>query len=183
MPIATSEWILFKKALHAYIARRVATDAVDDIAAEVMLRMADQTSGFSAAAQPMAWMYRVAANLIADHYRRRGVEQRHFAPGEQTECRDRVSEEQDSTPEKELALCLLPLIKQLPEHYREAIQRVDIEGESQVNAAKRLGLSTSAMKSRVQRGRQKLKQLLVACCRIEINQRGLMTYEQKHDCC
>ena len=183
MPIATSEWILFKKALHAYIARRVATDAVDDIAAEVMLRMADQTSGFSAAAQPMAWMYRVAANLIADHYRRRGVEQRQFAPSEQTECRDRLSEEQDPTPEKELALCLLPLIKQLPEHYREAIQRVDIEGESQVNAAKRLGLSTSAMKSRVQRGRQKLKQLLVACCRVEINQRGLISYQQKHDCC
>ena len=183
MPIETREWSLFENALHSYIARRVAARYVDDLAGEVMLRMADQTSGFSAAAKPMAWMYRVASNLIADHYRRRSVEERIFASDENMQISDSAGDGEEASDAQELALCLLPLIKQLPDLYSEALLLVDIEGESQVNAAKRLGLSTTAMKSRVQRGRQKLKQLLVACCRVEINQQGLLSYQKKHDCC
>jgi hypothetical protein len=37
----------------------------------------------------------------------------------------------------------------------------------QASAAARLGLATSGMKSRVQRGRAKLKELLDACCEVE----------------
>ena len=184
MPIDASEWSLFENALHVYIARRVALSYVDDLVGEVLLRMADQDSGFSTAPKPMAWMYRVASNLISDHYRRRNVEQRIFANGENAKIADNISDERDPSPEKELALCLLPLINKLPELYREAIQLVDIEGLSQVDAAQRLGLSTPAIKSRVRRGRQKLKQLLLDCCTIEVNKRGsLVAYSGRSDCC
>jgi hypothetical protein len=37
----------------------------------------------------------------------------------------------------------------------------------QASAAARLGVATSGMKSRVHRGRAKLKELLDACCEIE----------------
>jgi len=184
MPIETREWSLFENALHVYIARRVSARYVDDLAGEVLLRMADQNSGFSTAAKPMAWMYRVASNLISDHYRRRSVEERIFASGESVQINDGVCDDEEPSAEKELALCLLPLINKLPDLYREAVQLVDIEGESQVNAARRLGLSTPAMKSRVQRGRQKLKQLLLNCCAIETNKRGsLVAYSSDSDCC
>jgi len=179
-----SDWTLFTKALHTYVARRVASPYVDDLVGEIVLRMADKDSGFNSAPKPMAWMYRVAANLISDHYRRGAVERRIFASGESEQTEDKVSEAEESSAEKELALCLLPLINKLPDLYREAVQLVDIEGESQVNAARRLGLSTPAMKSRVQRGRQKLKQLLLNCCVIETNKRGsLVAYSSHSDCC
>ncbi|PCJ35753.1 MAG: hypothetical protein COA75_09710 [Cellvibrionales bacterium] len=184
MPIETREWSLFENALHVYIARRVAARYVDDLAGEVLLRMADQDSGFSTAAKPMAWMYRVATNLISDHYRRRSVEERIFASGESAQINDAAGDDEEVSAEKELALCLLPLINKLPNLYREAVQLVNIEGESQVNAARQLGLSTQAMKSRVQRGRQKLKQLLLNCCAIETNKRGsLVAYSSRSDCC
>ena len=38
--------------------------------------------------------------------------------------------------------------------------------------AQELGISVSGMKSRVQRGRQKLKQLLQTCCQIELDAVG-----------
>ncbi len=179
-----NEWSLFENALQVYVGRRVGVSYVDDLVGEVLLRMADQNSGFSTANKPLAWMYRVASNLISDHYRRRNIEQRIFVGSENGQSDDRAGDNEDPSDEKELALCLLPLINQLPELYREAIQLVDIEGQSQVKAVQTLGLSTSAMKSRVQRGRQKLKQLLLDCCAIERNKRGnLVAYSSRSDCC
>ena len=44
--------------------------------------------------------------------------------------------------------------------------------ETQQAAAERMGISLSGMKSRVQRGRKQLKQLLDECCLIELDRRG-----------
>jgi len=74
--------------------------------------------------------------------------------------------------------------QELPALYREALLTVDIKGTSQVQAAKIFGLSLSGMKSRVQRGRFKLKQLLLECCAIEIARRGgIVDYSRKSNCC
>ena len=48
---------------------------------------------------------------------------------------------------------------QLPEIYREALDRVDLAGQSHHDAAIELGISTSGMKSRVQRARRQLEDL------------------------
>jgi RNA polymerase sigma-70 factor (ECF subfamily) len=41
-----------------------------------------------------------------------------------------------------------------------------------VELAKRLGISVSGAKSRVQRGRQQLKEMLLECCEFEFDRRG-----------
>ena len=71
-----------------------------------------------------------------------------------------------------LAACLTPLVRSLPEPYREALLLTDIGGLTQAEAARRLGISASGMKSRVQRGRAKLKAALLGCCEIELDRRG-----------
>ena len=48
---------------------------------------------------------------------------------------------------------------------------VELDGLTQKAAAERVGLSLSGMKSRVQRGRLQLRQMLEACCRIELDGR------------
>jgi RNA polymerase sigma-70 factor (ECF subfamily) len=48
-----------------------------------------------------------------------------------------------------------------------ALILVDFEGISQVELAKRIGLSVSAAKSRVQRARTQLRALIEACCQID----------------
>jgi len=68
--------------------------------------------------------------------------------------------------------CLTPLVQALPEPYRRAIERVELEGASQGDAARGEGLSLSGMKSRVQRARQRLSELLQERCRIALDARG-----------
>ena len=50
---------------------------------------------------------------------------------------------------QELSACLKPLISSLGPADQEALQLVEFDGVTQVEAAERLGLSVSGMKSRV----------------------------------
>jgi RNA polymerase sigma-70 factor (ECF subfamily) len=64
------------------------------------------------------------------------------------------------------------MIHSLPGPYREAILLTELEGLSQVELARRLNISVSGAKSRVQRGRQQLKEMLLDCCEFETDRRG-----------
>ena len=64
------------------------------------------------------------------------------------------------------------MVRGLPDDYRRAIELTELEGMSQVAAAERLGLSVPGAKSRVQRGRARLRAMLLRCCEIETDRRG-----------
>jgi RNA polymerase sigma-70 factor (ECF subfamily) len=74
--------------------------------------------------------------------------------------------------EAELAPCLTAMIDRLPEPYRTAIAVTTLQGVSQADAARQLGVSNSGMKSRVQRGRDRLRDMLVQCCAVAVDVRG-----------
>jgi RNA polymerase sigma-70 factor (ECF subfamily) len=80
--------------------------------------------------------------------------------------------EDDEAASRELSTCLKPLINNLPAADQQALQMVEFEGLTQVEAAARLGLSVSGMKSRVQRARSHLRVALDDCCRIALDRRG-----------
>lgn len=200
MTVTNNEWSAFETKLRSYVAHRVEAGYVDDLVGEIMLRLARREADWQTANKPAAWMYRVATNIITDHYRRRAVEKRVIESHEQTpdlEASDNQLPQSSATPspQQELAQCLLPLLNKLPDQYHQAVQLIDIEGTPQAEAATQLGLSLSAMKSRVQRGRLKLKELLLNCCTIEVNKRGgIVDYshspssqpdgsQPKPDCC
>ena len=61
------------------------------------------------------------------------------------------------------------MIERLAEPYRSAIRLTSLEGLTQAEAAHRAGVSVSGMKSRVQRGREHLRQALVRCCQITLD--------------
>ena len=72
----------------------------------------------------------------------------------------------------------------LPEPYREALLLTEYEGLTQQQLAERVGISLSGAKSRVQRGREKLKQILLDCCHVELDRRGgIIDYQGQCDCC
>ena len=57
----------------------------------------------------------------------------------------------------------------------------ELEGVTQKDAAAKLGLSISGMKSRVQRGRGKLKDVVLDCCEVELDRRGgLVDYRRRN---
>ena len=64
------------------------------------------------------------------------------------------------------------MIERMPDHYRQALMLSDIQGLRQRDLARREGLSLSGAKSRVQRGREMLKGMLLNCCRFEFDKNG-----------
>lgn len=85
-------------------------------------------------------------------------------------------------PGKVLAGCLEPLVERLPEPYLDAVTLTELNGLNQKEAADELGVSLSGMKSRIQRGRGKLKDLLLDCCKIEVDRRGaVIDYERRNE--
>jgi RNA polymerase sigma-70 factor (ECF subfamily) len=65
---------------------------------------------------------------------------------------------------EELHLVFHRIVDRLPEPYREALTLTAFEGLTQEELAKRLGISLSGAKSRVQRGREHLKRMLLDFC-------------------
>jgi RNA polymerase sigma-70 factor (ECF subfamily) len=60
---------------------------------------------------------------------------------------------------------------------------IDLEGLPQASAAQIEGVSLSGMKSRVQRGRRRLAELLEQCCTLTLDARGVpMDYARTSGC-
>lgn len=159
-------WHAHRERIMQFIRRRVEDDAADDLLQEVFLRMYRNIDRLSRHDNPRAWLYRVARSVIIDHYRASRPMQ--SLPDDLREPEPEHSEE----AVRELARCLDPLIERLPERYREAIRLSEIEGLTQQQVAERQGLSHSGAKSRVQRGRERLREMITDCCRIERDHAG-----------
>ena len=171
-------WRDFAGPLHGFVHRRVAdTHAVDDIVADVMLRIHTHLDGLDDDEKITAWVFRIARNAITDHYRRIG--RRLDAPSDLTDeapagesSADGWLEDQ-STVVRELSAMLRPLVEQLPGDYRRALELTDLGGMTQADAARLEHVSVSGMKSRVQRGRRQLAALLHQHCEISFDATGM----------
>jgi RNA polymerase sigma-70 factor, ECF subfamily len=169
---ARDAWRGLDAKLRPFIARRVRAAAdVDDVVQDVFLRMQRGLPGLRDEERFGPWVYQVARTAIADHHR--AVARHGVADGEPPE--ELVlsnDEEDDGVVARMLAMYVAPFVAMLPSPYREALTLTELEGLSQKEAADMLGISLSGMKSRVQRGRQKLRTALEDCCNIALDARG-----------
>jgi RNA polymerase sigma-70 factor (ECF subfamily) len=158
--------------IQAFVAARVDDrELAADITQDVIVRSI-ASGALERVDNPAAWLYRSARNAVIDHYRTR----RNHAS---LDGLDAWPEEDVDDPRngamRELSRCLQPMLDQLPPAGRDALVRVDVDGQTQLRAARELGLSVSGMKSRVQRARRDLRQLLEQCCAVELDRRGGVT--------
>jgi RNA polymerase sigma-70 factor, ECF subfamily len=157
--------------LRSFIASRVRDDDVAaDIAQDVLVRSI-AAGALQHVDNPTAWLYRSARNAVIDHYRTRHLNEPLGEIDDLWPAPEPV-DDQPNDATRDLAGCLQPLVAQLPEIYREALDRVDLAGQSHHVAAAEVGISTSGMKSRVQRARRQLKELLTDCCAVQIDRLG-----------
>lgn len=187
-------WQQIHHGLRAFIAKRVANEAeVDDIVQDVWLKMQQGLDGLKDQSRLISWIYQIARHAIIDHYRAPG-RRREMPAGLAADLEAYHSSSTMTTASEdsgqlrtELAGCLRPMIERLSGEYRQAVILVDLEELAQQKAAAQLGLSLSGMKSRVQRGRRQLKEMLEACCTIELDRRrGVAHYDlrdQQNDSC
>jgi RNA polymerase sigma-70 factor, ECF subfamily len=156
--------------LRPFVARRVPKSEVDDVLQDVFLRAQRALPQLRDEERFGSWMYRVARSAIAESHRQRA---RHpLLEGEDPEPPLEIDGSDPTPLEIEVAAYLVPLISRLPSPYREALTLTELEGFTQQAAANALGISLSGAKSRIQRGREKLRALLDDCCRIGVDARG-----------
>ena len=75
-------------------------------------------------------------------------------------------------------------INQLEEPFRQALILSEIRGMSQKEIADKLNISYSGIKSRIQRGREKVKKMMLDCCHYEFDRYGnLMDYKCRDKNC
>ncbi len=154
------------------------SDVADDIFQEVLLKIHSNLTSLNDEERLAAWIFKIARNAIYDYYR---------SSKPTAAFDDTLSAEADG-PEAEYSEKILPymkyLVEILPEPYRRAIIQTEFEGLSQKELAAKEGISLSGAKSRVQRGRGMLKEMLLECCHFELDARKhIIGYQPNCSCC
>jgi RNA polymerase sigma-70 factor (ECF subfamily) len=189
--VATTEvlWDAFHQRLRSFVARRIENPAdVDDIVQDIFVRIHERIDSVEHDERVPAWIYQIARNSIVDYYRApRRRRERFGADAEINGVHAEDGDFDDASAVEELAQCLTPLLDRLTPAYRAALELTEFDGLTQREAAAAQQISVSGLKSRVQRGRRQLHDLLRACCEIELDQRGgvisYMTRESTCACC
>lgn len=157
-------YMKLRQSLLSWLQQRVNNHAVaEDLLQIIFLKAQQAHQRNDDINHPVAWIYQIARNTVIDYYR-------------QTKDIESISEDLLAEPEaftdKSLTQCLQPLIMQLPDKYREALLRIDLQEGNMQQLADEENVSLSAIKSRVSRGRKQLKQQLLACCRVQLSTHG-----------
>ncbi|MBT3231298.1 MAG: RNA polymerase sigma factor SigZ [Calditrichaeota bacterium] len=182
--VATTEhiWKDYHHALQGYVQSRVSNSAdVDDILQNVFLRIHNSIDGLKDADRVQSWIYQISRNCIIDYYRSHVGTKKNEAFDEKFAIQE---PDNNDLTRQQIASWIIPIIRQLPDNYREAVYKTEIEGKSQSKVAEELGISLSGTKSRIQRGRKMVKKILVDCCQFEFDNRGrVIDFEEKGGSC
>ncbi|QZE15774.1 sigma-70 family RNA polymerase sigma factor [Halosquirtibacter laminarini] len=133
-------------------------EIAEDITQEVMGRMVEAYNSKQEVQNTKAWLFRVTRNIISDRYRKKDILQ----------FDNSILESEKSENDFELMTedYIVPMIHLLPEEYAKPLLLSDIDNLKHVEIAKKLDLSLSATKMRIQRARKKLYELFLECCDI-----------------
>lgn len=169
-------WKDYHQKLHNFIQSRVYDkSAADDILQEVFIRIHSRLGTLRDSNRIQSWIYQITRNAIIDHYR---AQKRTVQLSESLSMPERNPNDE---VRKEIASWFLPMVKRLPDHYRQALILSEVDGLTQKEIALKEGLSLSGAKSRVQRGRAMLKRILLDCCHFEFDARGKVAEYQLKD--
>jgi RNA polymerase sigma-70 factor (ECF subfamily) len=172
-------WNKYHANLLAFIRKRVNDKvAAEDILQDIFVRVHSRIDTLENRSRLESWLYQITRNAIIDFYRS------HKPLNELPEWIEQPQIGREETNRQELSSCLAPMIQQLPEKYRHAVQLSEIEGRTQKEVAEIENISLSGAKSRVQRGRSLLKEMLHDCCKVEINAKNqIVDYVKKNGDC
>ena len=168
---ARGAWRDIEARLRPYVARRIASAAeVDDIVQEILVRVHKGLATLRDDESFGGWVYRIAARTIADSAKSHARDP--IVRGAGVVDAAGAGSDEAADLQLELGECVALFVARLPSPYRETITLTELKGLTQKEAAEMLGTSLSGMKSRVQRGREKIRQMFEECCEISVDCRG-----------
>ncbi|MEM7201519.1 MAG: RNA polymerase sigma factor SigZ [Planctomycetota bacterium] len=170
-PLSTERlWELLSDRLRTFFARRIDDQQVaDDLLQETFVRIHKGLDGLGDEQHIEPWVFQIARHLVIDHHRATKATTGHEGGADAAAARDPATADNLS---EVVGRWLPAMIAQLQDPYAEAVRLYELEGLPQQEIADRLGISLSGAKSRIQRGREKLKAVLFSCCSFEHDRRG-----------
>ncbi|BDD05605.1 RNA polymerase sigma factor SigZ [Aureibacter tunicatorum] len=162
--------------LFLYVRKRINNqEDAEDLTQEVFLKLSKSDSDKVDSLK--SWVYTIAKNTITDYYRKKKLQT------EVIEDNTFVDEYNENNVVEELGGCIAAYLDKLPDDYRELMKLSEIEGVPQKEIAKQLGLNYVTVRSKIQRGRKKLKNIFSDCCTVSQGGKGsIMSYEEKSNC-
>jgi RNA polymerase sigma-70 factor (ECF subfamily) len=160
-------WRKHEAELRNFLANRLSDrHLAEDVLQEVFLKAMRQGDGFCNLGNARAWLFEVARNAVADHFRLRR---------EQVELPDdlTIDVEEQATLDS-LAACIPRVLSELVKKDREVITLCDLQGMTQEEFARTAGISLSGAKSRVQRARKRMLERLTQACQVQFDENGLV---------
>ncbi|MDZ7623561.1 MAG: sigma-70 family RNA polymerase sigma factor [Ignavibacteriaceae bacterium] len=129
---------------------------VDDIAQDVFITVYRNLKHFRFESQFTTWLYRITVNRCKDYLRKMNVRKIFFPIEEGSE----VSEYSSPVENNDISRIVMDAISKLPVKLRMPLILKDIEGFSYQEISETLKCEMGTVKSRIFRGREKLKEIL-----------------------
>ncbi|MBP6510411.1 MAG: sigma-70 family RNA polymerase sigma factor [Candidatus Kapabacteria bacterium] len=167
-------WQEYRTRLVRFVRSKVHNDVIaEDIVHDALVKAWTKRSTLRDESMLLPWLFQITMNAVRDHHRVR----HHDVLSDIDPVDQPTSEDLHH-----IAVCLTSMIATLEEPYRSAVHRSEIDGVPMRVIADELNISLSGVKSRVQRGKAKLKEQVMACCQFEVNRRGQITNGDEHHC-
>lgn len=171
-------WSKYRSSIKSFLHSKVSNaDEVDDLLQEILIKTHQNLHLINDKSNIKAWVFQVASNAIVDFYRKN-------ARSNNLNAEDLWYAESDINIKQDLSQCVEPFLDALPEATAQLLKAIDIEGKSQKDHARDLGVSYSTLKSRVQKGREQLRELFDECCHFKLDHSGnLLDFDQNSTNC
>ncbi len=162
--------------LFFYVKKRVnSKEDAEDLTQEVFYKLAKSDTG--KIDNVKSWVYTIAKNTITDYYRKRKMitsDLEDYSFEAEIEAEDAAME---------LSNCVTPFVNELPEEYRSLLTLSELEEIPQKEIAEKLDMNYVTVRSKIQRGRKKLKEIFSDCCIIIQGGKGsILSYHERPKC-
>ena len=134
-----------------------------DVSQETFLRVHRHCGKFRGRSSLKTWIYRVAVNCCRSRFRRNQTWRTRILSGslERVEqVADTRRGPEDRTLDRDRGEAVMELLGRLPQPFREAVVLRDLEGLAYDEIARVLGIRIGTVRSRIARGRERLRALL-----------------------
>jgi RNA polymerase sigma-70 factor (ECF subfamily) len=172
-------WFSLSKKLLSFIRSKIDDEIVaEDILQEVFIKIHSKIDTLRDDTKIQPWIFQITRNQINDYFRKNKKDQ------SLNRFEIQFEEQNHSNEILEEALHdMITMMDALPPDYCEALCLTELNGLSQKEYAQRTGISYTAAKSRVQRSRKMLKDMLMRCCHYEFDKYGTVLDITPHACC
>ena len=149
-----------------YLTRLAGVREAEDLTQIVMLKISAGLPDFRGESSLATWIYRIATHAAIDRLRSpQGGAQEPQGEAQEQLLADSTAPSAESTAIRgEMNACIRGFVERLPESYKSVVILSEFEGFENQQIATILGISLDAVKMRLHRAREKLRQDLQTGC-------------------